>query len=323
MIVRKQRQEGTVDKRQASLMYPSPTSAPMRHYVTINSDLLQYNGVTKKLVALARHHGFDNYELFAMALAIDEALVNAIKHGNGCDASKRISIEYAVDVSEVYVKIVDEGGGFDTEALLDPLLPENQTRDSGRGVYLMRSLMTEVAYNATGNQVEMWKSRTIAPPLKWNQPTEIATEKTMRKKRLAVAAPPHVLLAEDDKEMRVLLAHALRRAGYFVIECSNGMELLDHLGSYILPGEEHEQVDLVISDIRMPGLTGLEILEGVSKHDDFPPFFLITAFGDAEAHAQAEKFGAKAMFDKPFDIDDLLAKMRRVVPLAKDRESVQ
>lgn len=316
MIVRKERIE---DKKQASLVSSSATSAPMRHYMRINSDLSQYNGVTKKIVALAKHHGFDNYELFAIALALDEALVNAIRHGNRSDAAKRISIEYAVDVSEVYVKIVDEGEGFDAGALLDPLLPENQTRDSGRGVYLMRSLMTEVAYNATGNQVEMWKCRTISPPLKWNQPTQIAAKKTMRKKRVAVAEPPHILLAEDDKEMRALLTHALRRAGYFVTECSNGMELLDHLGSYILPGEEHEQVDLVISDIRMPGLTGLEILEGVSKHENFPPFFLITAFGDAEAHAQAERFGARAMFDKPFDVDDLLAKVRRVVPFAKGR----
>lgn len=125
---------------------------------------------------------------------------------------------------------------------------------------------------------------------------------------------PRILLAEDDHEMRALLARALRRSGYEVIACSNGVELLEHLDSYILREEEHEEIDLIISDIRMPGLTGLEILEGLSKHDDFPPFILITAFGDAETHAEAERYGALAMFDKPFDIDDLLAKVRKIVP---------
>lgn len=117
--------------------------------------------------------------------------------------------------------------------------------------------------------------------------------------------------------MRALLARALRRTGYVVIECSNGVELLEHLGSYILREEEHEEIDLIISDIRMPGVTGLEILEGLNQHEDFPPFILITAFGDAETHAEAERFGALAMFDKPFDIDDLIAKVRKIVPPAE------
>jgi len=141
-------------------------------------------------------------------------------------------------------------------------------------------------------------------------------KRNMPKGKCAALFSPRILLAEDDKEMRVLLAGALRRAGYEVIECGNGVELLEHLGSFILPDEEHEEVNLVISDIRMPGLTGLEILEGVSKCSDFPPFILITAFGDVETHARAKYWGALAMFDKPFDVDDLVARVRKVVPLS-------
>ncbi len=136
----------------------------------------------------------------------------------------------------------------------------------------------------------------------------------MPKSSSTALVSPHILLAEDDKEMRALLAVALRRAGYKITECGNGVELLEHLGSFILPDQEHEQVDLVISDIRMPGLTGLEILEGLSKRPDFPPFILITAFGDVETHAKAKYWGALAMFDKPFDVDDLVAKVRKAVP---------
>ncbi|MDZ7305005.1 MAG: response regulator [candidate division KSB1 bacterium] len=140
------------------------------------------------------------------------------------------------------------------------------------------------------------------------------SKRKKQKEKPAAAIAPHVLLAEDDHEMRALLARVLRKAGYEVTECSNGVELLEHLGSYFLPDEEHEEIDLIISDIRMPGVSGLEILEGLSKHDDFTPFILITAFGDTETHAQAERFGALAMFDKPFDIDDLLAKVRKIAP---------
>ena len=114
--------------------------------------------------------------------------------------------------------------------------------------------------------------------------------------------------------MRVLLARALHDAGYEVVTCRNGVELLEHLGAYFLPDEEQEPIALIISDVRMPGLTGLEILEGLSKHQDFPPSILITAFGDAGTHADAARFGALAVFAKPFDLDDLLARVRKIVP---------
>ena len=129
---------------------------------------------------------------------------------------------------------------------------------------------------------------------------------------------PVILLAEDDKEMRTLLAQALRAACYRVSECVDGWNLLEHLRCFILPdSRRHDQVDLVISDIRMPGLTAFEILEGVEDTDGFPPIILITAFGDADTHTQAEKFGAVAILDKPFEIDDLLAKVRKIVPFSK------
>lgn len=125
----------------------------------------------------------------------------------------------------------------------------------------------------------------------------------------------HILLAEDDTEMRALLALSLRKIGYNVTECRDGVGLLTYLGAFLLPDKsEHEHVDLIISDIRMPGFTGMELLEGAPKNEGFPPMILITAFGDEETHAQAKEFGAAAMFDKPFDMDDLLAKVRELLP---------
>ena len=126
---------------------------------------------------------------------------------------------------------------------------------------------------------------------------------------------PCVLLAEDDYDMRKLLALSLRKYGYEVIECTDGLQLLDYLylGSFSSP-EKTGAFNLIISDIRMPGFTGLEVLEGWHQYEACPPMVLITAFGDEEIHAQAYKYGAAAIFDKPFDIDDLLAKVQEIVP---------
>jgi len=124
-----------------------------------------------------------------------------------------------------------------------------------------------------------------------------------------------VIVAEDDYEMRRLLALELLRAGYEVVECPDGWSLLEHLESYILTGSKNDKIDLVISDIRMPGITGLEILRGLPQGHGYPPIILITAFGDEKTHHQAEALGVVAMFDKPFAIDDLLTKVREIVPL--------
>lgn len=125
---------------------------------------------------------------------------------------------------------------------------------------------------------------------------------------------PRVLLAEDDPPMRSFLAESLQRAGYQVVLCENGWELISHLASFILGSQDHERVDAVVSDIRMPGVSGLEILEGATDCVDYPPTILITAFGDTATHAEALQFGAVAILDKPFDVDDLLRELRAVAP---------
>ncbi len=124
---------------------------------------------------------------------------------------------------------------------------------------------------------------------------------------------PHILLAEDDLEMRRFLAAALRMDGYEVTEAASGVEVLNCIGPYLYDGKEFD-LDLIISDIRMPGADGLEILAGLSKCEGAPPVILITAFGDHQTHADAERFGAVDVLDKPFDIQDLRAVVRRTVP---------
>jgi len=126
---------------------------------------------------------------------------------------------------------------------------------------------------------------------------------------------PRVLIAEDDNEMRRLLVKVLRADGYAAVECRDGIELFGHLEAFV--GRQADlDFDAIISDILMPGPTGLEILEALHDRTGFPPVILITAFGDKGTHARAEKAGAAAVLDKPFGIDELLAKVHEIAPIA-------
>ena len=127
---------------------------------------------------------------------------------------------------------------------------------------------------------------------------------------------PRILLAEDHDEMRSLLVWALRKVGCAVTECADGATLCEYLS---LPQSQfegkagHKYFDLIISDIRMPGVTGLEVLEGLRQSEEaFPPIILITSFGDEKTYSQARSLGAAAVFDKPFEIEDLLSKVREI-----------
>jgi len=116
--------------------------------------------------------------------------------------------------------------------------------------------------------------------------------------------PARILLAEDDAEMRSLLVSALRLDGYEVVEASSGSGLLEEISMLLFRGEAIP-ADLIVSDERMPGLLGSEVLAGLRKASWPTPFILITGFGDDATHRDAFQLGASAVFDKPFELDDL------------------
>jgi len=131
----------------------------------------------------------------------------------------------------------------------------------------------------------------------------------------AAEAAKLILIAEDDEEMRVLLEHRLRKENYEVESCGDGFELLEHIGSFT-SDDPPKRFDLIVSDIRMPGFTGLEILDFIHANGGFPPTVLITAFGDEQTHAEAERLGVAAVLDKPFDLDQLAAVVHRILSAA-------
>ncbi len=132
----------------------------------------------------------------------------------------------------------------------------------------------------------------------------------------------NILLAEDDLEKRKMLAWSLQEEGFDVTECKDGNSLMKRIGFRNILGEV-KTFDLIISDIRMPGVTGMQVLERAKEYEDFPPMILITAFGDEVTHARAEKLGVAVVIDKPFDIDDLLATIYQIIPFKRPSTDLQ
>jgi len=127
---------------------------------------------------------------------------------------------------------------------------------------------------------------------------------------------PRVLLAEDDVEMRRLLAATLRRDGCEVLEAADGNELLAFISDEVIRAGgivSSLRIDLIVSDIRMPGLTGLAVLAGLHEARLPIPVVLVTAFGDDETHRLARRHGAAVVLDKPFGLDDFRSAVLRLV----------
>ncbi len=99
--------------------------------------------------------GYDSAACFAVRTAFEEAVGNAIHHGNGDDPDRTVTIEYAADAASVVIDVQDEGLGFDPRSVPDPTRPENVDIPAGRGIMLMRSYMSEVEYTTHGNRVRM------------------------------------------------------------------------------------------------------------------------------------------------------------------------
>ena len=112
-----------------------------------------------------------------------------------------------------------------------------------------------------------------------------------------------VLVADDDEDLRALVVATLRADGYTVLEARDGVELLDHLVRAVdVPSE---RPDVVVTDVRMPNLSGLGVLESLRRAHMALPVVVMTVFADESVRTMARRLGAVGLLKKPFDFDDL------------------
>lgn len=119
--------------------------------------------VQEAVAAELERYGFGTPAAFAIRLALEEAIVNAFRHGNRNDPAKKVHLTATIDRERAVFEIRDEGPGFDLTAVPDPTEEENLEIPSGRGIMLMRAYMNEVEYLPPGNILRMVYRRDEAP----------------------------------------------------------------------------------------------------------------------------------------------------------------
>lgn len=134
-------------------------SNPQEFDVTFPSDTAQGREVQERIVGMMEEQGFAPRDVFGVRLALEEALVNAIKHGNKMDPTKNVRVRWRLDSEHIRVSVEDEGPGFDVSQVPDPTDEENIDKPGGRGIMLMRAFMSVVEYNETGNRLTIEKRK--------------------------------------------------------------------------------------------------------------------------------------------------------------------
>lgn len=132
-------------------------------HIEIPSELKFIKGIAHNIIADAKLMGYDERELRdKIPVTVDEAVTNAIKHGNKFQAEKKVSIDISINTDRIKIVVADEGPGFDVKSVPDPTDPTNFLKPSGRGILFMTIGMDDVQYNQKGNILTLTKYR-VAP----------------------------------------------------------------------------------------------------------------------------------------------------------------
>lgn len=130
--------------------------------IQIPSETAAGQDVQERIIAILESLNYSDRDVFGVRLALEEALVNAIKHGNRMDPRKIVRVSVRIDPDRARIEIEDQGEGFALSDVPDPTADENLERPCGRGIMLMRAFMNLIEYNAVGNRVVLEKHR--SPP---------------------------------------------------------------------------------------------------------------------------------------------------------------
>ncbi|WP_345944991.1 ATP-binding protein [Granulicella sp. dw_53] len=141
-------------------------STTSRVSFTLDSSLDSVNKVEQTAEQCAARAGFDEDTIPHIGMAVREAAVNAVLHGNAYDSNKHITASFETTIDALTIRITDQGPGLDPDSIPDPLAPENILRGSGRGIFLIRAFMDEVHFRQLhpGTELTLIKHRTPAQP---------------------------------------------------------------------------------------------------------------------------------------------------------------
>jgi serine/threonine-protein kinase RsbW len=128
---------------------------PASYSIVVESKPAAVVSVFEQIRSKLLDNNFSKDDIFAIHLTLEEAFLNAVKHGNKMDPTKKVTIDYSIDTEKVEISITDQGPGFKPDTIEDPRFGENLFKPGGRGLLLMNSYMDMVKYNPEGNCVHM------------------------------------------------------------------------------------------------------------------------------------------------------------------------
>jgi serine/threonine-protein kinase RsbW len=126
---------------------------------TFPSDMGTAHTLIEEVMNVVRAEQWNDKDVFAIELVLEESLTNAVKHGNHSDPAKQVRFGYKLIDGTFYARIEDEGDGFDPYTLADPREPANQLSVSGRGILLVKHFATRVQWSERGNVIEFEKDQ--------------------------------------------------------------------------------------------------------------------------------------------------------------------
>ena len=126
---------------------------------TLDSTLETVNNAEETAGRMAAEAGFDDEEIMKISMAVREAAINAVLHGNAYDPSKKVTLAFERTAHDLVIVIRDQGKGLDASRIPDPLAPDNLLKTSGRGIFLIRSFMdvVEIHPSKAGTELRMIK----------------------------------------------------------------------------------------------------------------------------------------------------------------------
>lgn len=138
---------------------PDPDNEASFHVLVVDSTHVAVEEPKRTILDAVQRAKFPEDVVFGVKLALEEALCNAVKHGNECCPDKSVTIRYAVTPQQIVIIVRDEGPGFRPEDIPDPTTPEHLSMPSGRGILLMRAYMDKVEFRDRGREVYFMKRR--------------------------------------------------------------------------------------------------------------------------------------------------------------------
>ena len=143
-------------------MTPPPRQPGDRQRVELNDSREEIERVEHSLLDAVERHGYPEASRFALRLALEEAIVNAFRHGHKDLPDEPVEVAWSVDDHACVITVRDRGPGFTPTTVPDPTLDENLDIPSGRGIMLMRAYMSSIEYSPEGNAVTMVYERSKA-----------------------------------------------------------------------------------------------------------------------------------------------------------------